>query len=59
MLYEAPKKIIEYSFQELCDGFLDYLWKYVQNPNIQAVYRQTAVTYIGSLLARGKFVCIR
>ena len=45
--------------QELCDGFLDYLWKRVQNPSIQSVYRQTAVTYMGSFLARAKFVNIR
>ncbi|XP_052818391.1 RNA polymerase I-specific transcription initiation factor RRN3-like [Mya arenaria] len=44
---------------ELCDGFLDYLWKRVQNPNVHSVYRQTAVTYMGSLLARAKFINIR
>lgn len=43
---------------ELCDGFIDYLWKLVQNPNKQAIYRQSAVSYIGSLLARGKFVSL-
>lgn len=46
-----------HNLQELSDGFIDYLWKYVQNPNVQGVYRQAAVSYIGSLLARGKFIC--
>ncbi|XP_053392781.1 RNA polymerase I-specific transcription initiation factor RRN3-like [Mercenaria mercenaria] len=44
---------------QLCDGFLDYLWKLVQNPNVHSVYRQSAVAYMGSLLARAKFVSIR
>lgn len=44
---------------QLCDGFLDYLWKLVQNPNVQAVYRQSAVAYMGSLLARAKFINIK
>ncbi|KAH3861210.1 hypothetical protein DPMN_024137, partial [Dreissena polymorpha] len=44
---------------EICDGYLDYLWKLVQDPNMPAVHRQTAVTYMGSLLARGTFVGIR
>lgn len=44
---------------QLCDGFLDYLWKLVQNPNVQSVYRQSAVSYMASLLARAKFINIR
>ncbi|XP_064478637.1 RNA polymerase I-specific transcription initiation factor RRN3-like [Ornithodoros turicata] len=40
----------------LLEGFLDYLWKKVQNPNTAPVIRQAAAFYIGSLLARGKFV---
>lgn len=44
---------------QLCDGFLDYLWKLVQNPNVQSVYRQSAVSYMGSLLARANFVSLR
>lgn len=43
---------------DICDGFLDFLWKLVQNPNQQAVYRQLGVSYIGSLLARGKYVSL-
>lgn len=42
--------------QPICDGFLDFLWKKVQNPIIQSVYRQIAVCYMGSLLSRGMFV---
>ncbi|CAC5409642.1 RRN3 [Mytilus coruscus] len=44
--------------QPICDGFLDYLWKKVQNPIAQPVYRQISVCYIGSLLSRGIFVPI-
>lgn len=40
----------------LLEAFLDYLWKKVQNPNTAPVVRQVASFYIGSLLARGKFV---
>ncbi|KAL4240278.1 DNA independent RNA polymerase I transcription factor [Mactra antiquata] len=43
----------------LCDGFLDYLWKIVQNPNAHSVHRQSAVAYMGSLLARAKFISTR
>lgn len=42
--------------QALADGFLDYLWKKVQNPNTSSVMRQAAAFYIGSFLARAKFV---
>ena len=45
--------------QAICEGFIDYLWKQVQQPTIQAVYRQAAVSYIGSILSRGKFIPIR
>lgn len=45
--------------QELSDGFLDYLWKKVQNPNIAPAYRQIAAFYIGSFLARAKYISIR
>ncbi|XP_013415248.1 RNA polymerase I-specific transcription initiation factor RRN3 [Lingula anatina] len=44
--------------QALCDGFIDYLWKKVQNPNTEPVFRQAAVAYIASIMARGKFVAI-
>ncbi|XP_048760295.2 RNA polymerase I-specific transcription initiation factor RRN3-like [Ostrea edulis] len=40
----------------ICEGFIDYLWKKVQNPNTESVFRQAAVGYIGSLLARAIFV---
>lgn len=42
--------------QPICDGFLDYLWKKVQNPIVQPVFRQISVCYMGSLLSRGLFV---
>uniref|UniRef100_A0A8D0GQF7 RRN3 homolog, RNA polymerase I transcription factor n=1 Tax=Sphenodon punctatus TaxID=8508 RepID=A0A8D0GQF7_SPHPU len=36
--------------------FLEHLWKKLQNPNNSAVVRQTAGNYIGSFLARAKFI---
>ncbi|KAK3586143.1 hypothetical protein CHS0354_033267 [Potamilus streckersoni] len=42
--------------ESICEGFLDYLWKKVQDPNTAAIFRQVTVAYMGSLLARGKFV---
>ncbi|KAL3876380.1 hypothetical protein ACJMK2_034232 [Sinanodonta woodiana] len=42
--------------ESICEGFIDYLWKKVQDPNTAAIFRQVAVAYMGSLLARGKFV---
>ncbi|XP_021374424.1 RNA polymerase I-specific transcription initiation factor RRN3-like [Mizuhopecten yessoensis] len=44
--------------QPICEGFLDFLWKKVQDPNTERVYRQASVSYIGSLLSRGLFVPI-
>ncbi|KAG8184417.1 hypothetical protein JTE90_004587 [Oedothorax gibbosus] len=44
--------------QELCDGFLDYLWKKVQNPNVAPVFRQISAFFIGSFLSRAKYICI-
>uniref|UniRef100_A0A8C6KX42 RRN3 homolog, RNA polymerase I transcription factor n=1 Tax=Nothobranchius furzeri TaxID=105023 RepID=A0A8C6KX42_NOTFU len=40
----------------LAEAFLDYLWKILQNPSWPAVLRQTAAGYLGSFLARAKFV---
>lgn len=40
----------------LADAFLDYLWKKVQNPSTSTVIRQASAFYIGSFLARAKFV---
>ena len=44
---------------ELSDGFIDYLWKKVQNPTIGPVFRQISSFYIGSFLARAKYISIR
>lgn len=38
------------------EGFLNYLWKKVCSPDVASVYRQTAVSYIASLIARAAFV---
>lgn len=44
--------------QELSEGFLDYLWKKVQNPSLGSFYRQIAAFYIGSFLARAKYITV-
>lgn len=40
----------------LCDGFLDYLWKRITDPNTPPILRQSAVSYIGSYLARAAYI---
>lgn len=40
----------------LAEAFLDHLWKILQSPTQPAVLRQTAAGYLGSFLARAKFV---
>lgn len=40
----------------LAEAFLDHLWKILQNPAQPAVLRQAAAGYLGSFLARAKFV---
>ncbi|XP_071976771.1 RNA polymerase I-specific transcription initiation factor RRN3 [Engystomops pustulosus] len=40
----------------LAEAFLEHLWKKLQNPNNPPIIRQTAASYIGSLLARAKFI---
>ncbi|XP_040917766.1 RNA polymerase I-specific transcription initiation factor RRN3 [Toxotes jaculatrix] len=40
----------------LAEAFLDHLWKILQNPSQPAVLRQAASGFLGSFLARAKFV---
>ncbi|RXN01997.1 RNA polymerase I-specific transcription initiation factor RRN3 [Acipenser ruthenus] len=40
----------------LAEAFLEHLWKKMQSPSNPAVIRQTAAGYIGSFLARAKFL---
>ncbi|NWI65811.1 RRN3 factor, partial [Todus mexicanus] len=40
----------------LAEAFLDHLWKKLQDPNNPSVIRQSAGSYIGSFLARAKFI---
>ncbi|TSQ23947.1 RNA polymerase I-specific transcription initiation factor RRN3 [Bagarius yarrelli] len=40
----------------LAEAFLDHLWKVLQSLSQPAVLRQAAASYIGSFLARAKFV---
>ncbi|XP_034449158.1 RNA polymerase I-specific transcription initiation factor RRN3 [Hippoglossus hippoglossus] len=40
----------------LAEAFLDHLWKILQSPSQPAVLRQAAAGYLGSFLARAKFV---
>ncbi|ELT94357.1 hypothetical protein CAPTEDRAFT_221291 [Capitella teleta] len=45
------------SFNDLLvEGFLDYLWKRVQNPSHGMVFRQASVAYMASFIARAKYV---
>uniref|UniRef100_A0A5F9DH21 RRN3 homolog, RNA polymerase I transcription factor n=1 Tax=Oryctolagus cuniculus TaxID=9986 RepID=A0A5F9DH21_RABIT len=38
------------------EAFLEHLWKKLQDPNNPAIIRQAAGNYIGSFLARAKFI---
>lgn len=56
---------VQYTLYYLCsfrlalsEAFLEHLWKLVQNPTQAAVIRQTALGYLGSFLARAKFIPI-
>ncbi|XP_029996496.1 RNA polymerase I-specific transcription initiation factor RRN3 [Sphaeramia orbicularis] len=40
----------------LAEAFLDHLWKILLNPSQAAVLRQAAAGYLGSFLARAKFI---
>ncbi|MCJ8739011.1 hypothetical protein PDJAM_G00042450 [Pangasius djambal] len=42
----------------LAEAFLDHLWKVLQSPSQPAVLRQAAAAYMGSFLARAKFIPI-
>uniref|UniRef100_A0A667YGE2 RRN3 homolog, RNA polymerase I transcription factor n=1 Tax=Myripristis murdjan TaxID=586833 RepID=A0A667YGE2_9TELE len=42
--------------QALAEAFLDHLWKILQSPSQPAVLRQAAAGYMGSFLARAKFI---
>ncbi|XP_064636420.1 RNA polymerase I-specific transcription initiation factor RRN3-like [Lineus longissimus] len=44
--------------QQLSDGFVDYLWKKVKDPNMQPIFRQSAVAYLASYVARAKYVSV-
>lgn len=47
--------ICKYNVQ-LCDGFLDFLWKKFYNPNTNIVFRQACASYLGSFLARSRYL---
>ncbi|KAM4531163.1 RNA polymerase I-specific transcription initiation factor RRN3 [Odontesthes bonariensis] len=40
----------------LAEAYLDHLWKILQNPSQPAILRQAAAGYLGSFLARAKFI---
>lgn len=42
--------------QALAEAFLEHQWKILQSPSQPAVTRQAAASYLGSFLARAKFV---
>ncbi|KAM6424420.1 RNA polymerase I-specific transcription initiation factor RRN3 isoform 1-T1 [Liasis olivaceus] len=50
MFYLSSFKLV------IAEAFVEHLWKKLQNPNVPAVIRQTAGNYIGSFLARAKFI---
>uniref|UniRef100_A0A4W4G0M6 RRN3 homolog, RNA polymerase I transcription factor n=1 Tax=Electrophorus electricus TaxID=8005 RepID=A0A4W4G0M6_ELEEL len=43
-------------FQGLAEAFLDHLWKLLQNPSQPPITRQASASYMGSFLARAKFL---
>lgn len=45
--------------QNLADGFMDYLWKKVKNPNEYQVNRRAAVCYLASFIVRAQYVSTR
>uniref|UniRef100_A0A7N8YPT0 RRN3 homolog, RNA polymerase I transcription factor n=1 Tax=Mastacembelus armatus TaxID=205130 RepID=A0A7N8YPT0_9TELE len=40
----------------LAEAFLDHLWKILQSPSQPAILRQAAAGYLGSFLARARFI---
>lgn len=42
--------------QGLAEAFLDHLWKLLQAPNQAPILRQAAAGYMGSFMARAKFL---
>lgn len=42
--------------QGLAEAFLDHLWKLLQGPNQPPILRQAAAGYMGSFMARAKFL---
>lgn len=42
--------------QGFAEAFLEHLWKKLQDPNNPVIIRQAAANYIGSFLARAKFI---
>ena len=42
--------------QPLSEGFIDYLWKKVTNPNTPVMVRQAAVAYLGGFIARANYL---
>lgn len=43
----------------LTDYFLTFLWKKVCNPNVAPIFRQSAVNYVASFVARATFVSLQ
>ncbi|XP_012272863.1 RNA polymerase I-specific transcription initiation factor RRN3 [Orussus abietinus] len=50
MFYICSFKVV------VAEAFLNWLWRKVSNPNVAPVIRQSAVSYIASLLARAAFM---
>ncbi len=45
-----------FSFQYFVSSFLEFCWQKVCDPNVAIILRQTAAAYIGSFVARAKFI---
>lgn len=43
---------------QLFEGFVDYLWKRVTNPNEATIVRQVSICYLGSFVCRAAYVNI-
>lgn len=43
----------------VAEAFVKWLWQKVSNPNIAPIIRQSAVSYIASLLARATYITVR
>ena len=46
-------------FQTFSDCFLKFLWQKASSPSTEPIYRQTALSYLASILARAVYIPIK